>query len=149
MEVIKLEKLIEIIQQTVESNLMVKDFGYGETSDIMNLQTPYVWVLPATVDFVAPYFQEVIYSLDIFCMDRLNKGDNNWLEATSDTLYILQTIIGQIAKSREFIQMGIKIDGDIVAEPVIESTDDNCNGHKITLRLKTMNRVNPCNSPIN
>jgi len=147
---IKLEKLVEILQDTALKNEMINDFGYGEVSDIMNLKMPYIWIEPTGSVISGGLMNEISFQFDVFVMDRLIKGDvENWLETTSDTLYILHTFINQLSKTDDFISLGLLLQQNITTEPVYESTDDDVNGHKATILIKTPSRIAPCNSPLN
>jgi hypothetical protein len=81
-------------------------------------------------------------------MDRINKGDSNYQDTTSDTLYMLYTIISEIDQHPYYVDAGLKLMDDIQTESVFEATDENVNGHRATLRFKQGFRYTPCTVPI-
>lgn len=144
----------EEIKSIVDRHFFKPDFGYGPTSDINagnQLTMPFVWL--------EPYQSRIINSiqgitvekltLNIYAMDRINKGDDNFAQIHSDMLYLLQTIMAEIRQSQTFIDLFIRIETeDQVFTPVTRDTDEYCNGWMVKLVLRMPMTYNPCNIPI-
>jgi hypothetical protein len=83
---------------------------------------------------------------EIYFMDKLNKSDENYTDALSDTMYINDTLIGEIMTDPFYFTNNIMIK-DIRSEPVFEQTVDNANGWKTMLTLEVLQPFTPCTSP--
>jgi hypothetical protein len=134
--------------------MMINAFSYGPISDINTegeLRMPYLHI-ENTTSVISKgnglTYREVFFDFDVYVMDRINKGDSNYQDTTSDTLYILHTIITEINQHPYYVAAGLNLVNDITTEAVFESTDENVNGHKTTLRFKQGFRYTPCTIPV-
>jgi hypothetical protein len=132
---------------------MVNDFGYGPSYNIgasRQMKFPYIWVEQGqsqTLKSVNGY-KENIYTFTLFCMDKINMGEDNYSELMSDTHYILDGVISEISQHKFYIESGISLIDNIIMDPVMEATDDNVNGWQCDLTFKVPVFYTPCNSPI-
>ena len=151
---LSINKIIRMFQDIAERHLMINSFSYGPLSDINTegeLKMPYLHIENTSSTLskgTGIDYREVYYNFDIYVMDRINKGDSNYQDTTSDTLYILQTIITEISQHPYYVAAGLKLVNDIETESVFEATDENVNGHRTTLRFKQGFRYTPCTVPI-
>jgi hypothetical protein len=151
---LSINKIILMFQDIANRHKMINQFSYGPLSDVNTegeFKMPYLHIENTTTTLSKGNgitYREVFYDFDVYIMDRINKGDNNYVETTSDTLYILHTIITEISQHPYYVDAGLKLDGDINTEAVFEVTDDNVNGHKTSLRFKQGFRYTPCTIPI-
>lgn len=151
---LSINKIIDMFKDIAERHLMINAFSYGPLSDINTegeLKMPYLHVENTSSTLSRGNgisYREVFYDFDVYVMDRINKGDSNYQDTTSDTLYILHTIITEISQHPYYVAAGLRLDGDINTEAVFEATDENVNGHKTSLRFKQGFRYTPCTIPI-
>jgi len=150
-----IERIIKMFNDLTFRHKMINSFSYGPTSDINsdgNLKMPYLHIENTNTTMSrggsALNYTEVYYDFDVYVMDRINKGDDNYINTTSDTLYILQTIISEISQHPYYVAAGLKLVDDIQTQAVFEATDENVNGHRTTIRLKQALRFTPCTIPI-
>lgn len=150
-----IERIIKMFNDLTFRHKMLNSFSYGQNSDINSsgeLKMPYLHIENTNTTMSrggsALNYTEVYYDFDVYVMDRINKGDDNYINTTSDTLYILQTIISEISQHPYYVAAGLKLVDDIQTQAVFEATDENVNGHKTTIRLKQALRFTPCTIPI-
>lgn len=146
-----LQKIYSIIQDLALRNKMVSDCQFGPTWNIgtIPILTPYIWVEPTTTRVIRSTtgMGTQLFGFNIYCMDRINKGDDNWLETQSDTRYILETMIAQIDNHPYFIQNNISFIDDQILEPQVEFSDINCNGWVWRCNFNMPVRYGLCNTP--
>lgn len=151
---ITLKKTIDILRDLcLNRHHMVRSFGFGQLSDVgadSPMEFPYIWVEPTTsrVNINDNGGTVLIEGFNIYCMDKLKKGDSNYEDILSDTRFILDTIIADFRNSKYYVDYGIKFNGDVIYDPAIEATDDNTNGWVAAVELKMPFRYNVCNIPI-
>jgi hypothetical protein len=152
-DTVSLNKIISIFQDLAIRHEMLMDFGYGETYDInasRQLQYPYLWVEHNSTNIIKSQngYRTKDITFNIYVMDKINMGDNNYIEIISDTHYILETILTEMSQHKYYIDMNINIVSDVQMTPMVEETDSNCNGYMATITLRVPIRYTPCNSPI-
>ena len=147
------KRLLKIIGDLSLSNKLVSSFGLGPKSSFnadKSVVFPAVWLEPGDVTIQQSdggrYSMEY-HNFNIYCYDRINKGDSNYQDALDLTLYILETLIGQIDGHQYFQELGILMDGDQDIEVLLEDTDENCNGWRWGLTFKIPMNFTPCNTP--
>jgi len=150
---VSINKIVSIFQDLSIRQEMVNDFGYGPAYNIgtsREMKFPYIWVEngTGTTQRSDNGFKTNLYTFTIYCMDKINFGEDNYNEIISDTHYILDTMVQEIAQHKYYVDMNLSIDGDIQFTPVIEATDDNVNGWQIDITIKQPIRYTYCNSPI-
>lgn len=148
-----LNRVLLSLEQICNAHQMRPSFGYGSTSDFnANNQVvfPAIWVEP-TESKVINSIQGVRvkqYALNVYAMDRIDKGDSNFQEIHSDMMYLLETIIAYIRESSFTRDQYISIDyQDQVFTPIVREADENCNGFRVKLLLRIPDVYTPCNSP--
>jgi hypothetical protein len=153
-DTISINRLIEMFNDIANRHMMINAFSYGPLSDINTegeLKMPYLHIENTSSTLsrgTGIDYREVYYNFDVYVMDRINKGDSNYQDTTSDTLYILHTIISEIDQHPYYVAAGLKLIDDVTTESVFEATDENVNGHRATLRFKQGFRFTPCTVPI-
>lgn len=150
---VSINKIVSIFQDLAIRQQMVNDFGYGPAYNIgasREMSFPYIWVEnnSGTTQRSDNGYKVNLYTFTIYCMDKINFGEDNYNEIISDTHYILDTMISEISQHKYYVDMNLSIDGDITFTPVVEATDDNVNGWQIDITIKQPIRWTPCNSPI-
>jgi hypothetical protein len=151
---LSINKIISMFEDIANRHLMIHAFSYGPLSDINTegeLKMPYLHIentnsVISTGNGIT--YREVFFDFDVYVMDRINKGDSNYQETTSDTLFILHSIIAEISQHPYYVDAGLRLVDDITTEAIYEATDENVNGHRATLRLKQGFRYTPCTVPI-
>ena len=131
---------------------MINDYGFGPTYNINNevIKYPFLWVEPMNSTLTGTPttgFLTETYQFVLIVMDKINKGDDNYIQTSSDSDYILKTILSLLDTNPLYVDMGLGIGGDVICEPVYEQTEDYSNGWQATITLKVPMRFNPCNSP--
>lgn len=154
-DTITINKVLSIFRDLAIRHEMINDFGFGQTSDIGNerpMLFPYLWIEPSqtriTQGTTANRYQEILYSFNVYLMDKIQKGDDNWDETLSDTNYILTTIVREMSQHPYYVDMNVSLYGDIVYDPAIEAYDDNVNGWLAQFTLKIPLRYGFCETPI-
>lgn len=147
------KRLLKIIGDLSLSSKLVSSFGVGPKSSFnadKSVVFPAVWLEPGDVTIQQSdggrYSMEY-HNFNIYCYDRINKGDDNYQDSLDLTLYILETLIGQIDGHQYFQELGILMDGDQDIEVLLEDTDENCNGWRWGLTFKIPMNFTPCNTP--
>jgi hypothetical protein len=151
---LSINKIVLMLEDIANRHKMINQFSYGPISDINTegvIKMPYLHVENVGSSLSrggGVDYREIYFNFDIYVMDRINKGDSNYLDTSSDTLYILYTIITEITQHPYYIAAGLKLVDDISTESVFEATDENVNGHRATIRFKQGFRYSTCTIPI-
>lgn len=150
---VSINKIVSIFQDLAIRQQMVNDFGYGPAYNIgasREMSFPYIWVEnnSGTTQRSDNGYKVNLYTFTIYCMDKINFGEDNYNEIISDTHYILDTMVQEISQHKYYVDMNLSIDGDITFTPVVEATDDNVNGWQCDITIKQPVRYTYCNSPI-
>jgi hypothetical protein len=132
---------------------MINDFGNGPTYNIGaadELKFPYLWVENGDINtvFSANGMREKRLTFNLYLMDKINKGDDNFDEIISDTEFILSGIIQEFSQLPFYVQNKLSLFQDINLTPVVEATDDNVNGWQATISLKIPIPYTYCEMPI-
>ena len=150
---LSVNSIISIFRDLSIRSEMVNDFGYGPTYNIgasQPMKFPYIWVEQGQAQVLKSLngYKENIYTFQVYCMDKINKGDDNYDEIISDTKFILDSIISDMSQHQYYVDFNLSLYQDIVMDVVTEATDDNVNGWVATISLKNPVRYTPCNVPI-
>jgi hypothetical protein len=152
---ITLNRIISIFRDASIRHEMINDFGFGETADIgasRPMLFPYLWIEPTQSRVVqgntANRYQELYYSFNVYLMDKIQKGDDNFEDTLSDTNYILSTIVREMSQHPFYVDMNVSLLGDIILDPATEAYDDNVNGWIANFTLKVPVRYGFCETPI-
>lgn len=149
-----LNRILLTIQNICINHLMKPSFGYGDTGDFnASNQTlmPAIWIEPMeSNEFNSDGGVRVEeLALNVYAIDRINKGDNNFQEIHSDMKYLLQTIIAEIRESSYTRNLFIGLSRqNLYFKPVSRWGDENCNGWMVKLIFRLPVVYTPCNSPI-
>ena len=149
-----LTKIKSIFEDIANRHLMINDYGWGPSYNIGNdrpLKLPYLWIEPVStkVQTGAGNSQGVeYYTFTMFVMDKINKGDANYQDTSSDCDYISKTIFAELDQHPYYVDLDLSIDGTFDGQPAYESQDENSNGWMTTFTLKLPLRYSPCNDPI-
>lgn len=149
-----LNRILYVLQVICNSMEMVHSFGYGATEDFNasnNTLMPAIWVEPNdSKEFNYDNGVRVEeLALNVYCIDRINKGDNNFQDIHSDTKYTLQSIVAIVRESAYTRYQWIGLTRrDLEYKPVVRWSDENCNGWMCKLIFRVPVQYNPCNTPI-
>jgi hypothetical protein len=152
-DTLSINRIVSIFQDLSIRQEMVNDFGYGPAYNIgasREMKFPYIWIEnnSTTTQKSDNGLKVNLYTFTIYCMDKINFGEDNYNEIISDTHYILDTMISEVSQHRYYVDMNLSIDSDINFLPVVEATDDNVNGWQCDITIKMPVRYTYCNSPI-
>lgn len=149
-----LNRIKLIFEDLANHHLMINDYGFGPSYNIgadKPLKYPFLWIEPINTRVVSGKGNSQAieyYTFYMYVMDKINKGDDNFLDTSSDCDYISKTIFAELDQQTAFIDLDMVIDGDWTSEPVYEQTEDNSNGWQSTFTIKLPLRYSPCNDPI-
>lgn len=148
-----LNKIISIFRDLSIRHKFINSFGVGPS---WQLQEPDNQLYP--LFFVEPTkskskggltgYTDEYYTFKLYVLDRINKGDTNYMELMSDCDFILKTMIGEIYQHQFYIDNDFQLVETIDIKPLWEETTDNLNGWVAELTMKTPMRYSPCNDPI-
>jgi hypothetical protein len=146
-------QIVSIFRDLALRHDMINDFGYGPSYNIgasRPMRFPYLWIEQGQAQVLKSIngYKENIYAFQIYCMDKINKGDDNYDEIISDTKFILDSIISDMSQHKYYVDLNLSLFQDITMEVVVEATDDNVNGWIANVSLKNPVRYTPCNVPI-
>ncbi len=146
-----INRLKDLFYSLSVGNLMIHDFGFGPTYNIdtTTKKFPLMWVEPDVNQAIVDdrRIQVFTHTFNIYVMDKIKRGDENFDEIISDCSYIIQQIITMLGKHPIYTELNIAIDNDVTWQPVFEVGDVNCNGYMATITLRLPNRFSPCNIP--
>jgi len=148
---VSLNKLIALFNDLAIRHKMVSTFGFGRTDDITTTlasserKYPMVWLDVPNTELVRSLngYSEEIFTFDLYVLDKINKGQNNYQEILSDTHFILDTMISEMSQHSMYINLNVSLTNNITMESVTEAQDDDVNGYKATISLKVPNRFTP------
>jgi hypothetical protein len=149
-----LNKILDELKASVAAHPELKDFGYGQVSEIgtsRSVDYPLLWVTHQSDSYIRIENKTTIPELRLVLlfMDQVDDQQNysnsngeqshNGQEIMSDTFQMLQDIINTIMTS--FQSIGIMISEDVRCFPVFDELPDRVNGWgaEITLRVKYLN----------
>lgn len=122
---------------------------------------PLIWIepIPFKISNSNQGVRVVKYAFNIYALDRINKGDQNfppinnryqYQELLSDMDFLIKIILAEIRES-EWARLNYfildKAQDDEVT-PMLEVFDENTNGWRCKLNLRIPDIYNPCNIPI-
>lgn len=149
-----LTSLNNLFHRIQQNNPMINGYGYTmkDDIDVYSINFPFIWVQPiggAAVKTVPDSSRITVFTYDfnIYCLDKIKKGDQNFDDILSDCVYNLQTFITSIDQDATIAALGYNTIGNIVIEPLYEVFDQNCNGCYATITMKVPNRFTPCIIP--
>lgn len=151
-----LNRIKDIFFSLAIGNQMVNDFGFGPTYNInaaVERKYPLIWVEPSNSALTRSgnvgqsRFQVFLYTYNIYCVDRIIKGDENYDDVLSDCQFILQSMLTELDQHPYYTYLKLNTEGDVQLRPVYEVEDANTNGWVATLTLRIFNTLTPCSIP--
>lgn len=149
-KIITINELIKAFNDFADAHLMLKDFGYGQVSDISTsrqMLLPYMWVTHTTTSNIEVANRTSIptLSMTFIFADQVNiqenfedvngADSNNTQEIISDMHQVLQDFIVYITS--ELTTFGAKITDDLITyEPMFDETTDKVAGIVATINIK-------------
>ena len=150
---LNLNQIVSIFEDLSIRQQQINDFGYGPAYNIgasRQMKFPYIWI--ENTQSISPRsangYKEHLYTFTIYCVDKINFGEDNYEEIISNCHFILDTMIQEVAQHKFYIDYNLSIANDIIFTPVVEATDDNVNGWSCEITIKHPIRLTPCNTPI-
>lgn len=134
--------LYKYFEQFANNHLQIKDFGYGDLSEISSSQAtqyPLFWVSPQPSSISG---NEITYNFNILIGDRLEDGDGNKVEVESDTFQIGLDLLATLNINRD-----VDLDKNNTLTPFIHDFKDRIAGHLITLSVTADFDYNECAVP--
>lgn len=153
---VSINRIVALFNDLAIRHKMVQTFGFGRTYDATvqipsnERKYPMVWLDVPNTEMVKSLngYSEEVFTFELYVLDRINKGQNNYQEILSDTHYILNTMVTEMAQHKMYIDLNVSLINNITMEAVTEAQDDDVNGYKAVISLKVPNRFTPCNTPI-
>ncbi len=128
------------------------DFGGSPwNNDVSEILLPHMYIETTDCRWTDPdnnSFLTEEQTFRIYVIDRISKGDPNYIDVLSDTKYALSTYIAELNQHQYLRDLGVRITDDIRFTPVYEFSKDNCNGWYADITFRYPMRFNPCNAPI-
>ena len=148
-----LNKLVAIFRDISIKHDFINSFNVGPNWNISqpeNKLMPMMFLEPlgSTVKGGKTAYMDEYYKFNIYILDRISKGDSNYMELMSDCDMTLKTIIGWISQHQYYIDNDFELVENVESKPIWEETVDNLNGWVTTLTIKCPMRYTPCNDPI-
>ena len=150
---LNLNQIVSIFKDLAIRQNQVNDFFYGPTYNIgasRQMNFPYIAIENSSSTTVksANGFKEHLYTFTIYCLDKINFGEDNYEELISNCHFILDSMIQEVAQHKFYVDFNLSIANDIIFTPVVEAFDDNVNGWSCEITIKHPIRYTPCNTPI-
>lgn len=151
---LSVNKIKSIFEDIANRHHMINDYGFGPSYNIgadKPMLYPFLWIEPVNTRVVTGKGNSQgveFYTFNMYVMDKINKGDPNYIETSNDCDYISKTIFAELDQHIYYIDLDLSIEGDFTSEPVYEQTEDNSNGWMTTFTLKLPLRYSPCNDPM-
>jgi hypothetical protein len=150
---LNLNQIVSIFKDLAIRQNQVNDFFYGPTYNIgasRQMNFPYIAIENSSSTTVksANGFKENLYTFTIYCLDKINFGEDNYEELISNCHFILDSMIQEVAQHKFYVDFNLSIANDIIFTPVVEAFDDNVNGWSCEITIKHPIRYTPCNTPI-
>lgn len=150
---LNLNQIVSIFEDLALRQQQVNDFIYGPTYNIgASRQMNFPYIAIENSQSISPRsangYKEHLYTFTLYCLDKINFGEDNYEEIISNCHFILDSMIQEIAQHKFYIDFNLSIANDIVFTPVVEAFDDNVNGWSCDITIKHPIRLTPCNTPI-
>ena len=149
-----INKIKSIFEDIANRHYMINDYGFGPSYNIgaeKPMKYPFLWIEPTNTRVTTGKGNSQgveYYTFNMYVLDKINKGDDNFTDTSSDCDYISKTIFAELDQHPYYIDLDMSIDGDFSGEPVYEQTEDNSNGWMTSFTIKLPLRYSPCNDPI-
>lgn len=152
--IVTINEVLNLMESFVDDHKMLRDFGYGPTSEISTsrqMEFPYLWVTHQSDSYINIENKTAIPALKfaLIFADKINNSENvenavgegsdNGRDILSDCFQYLQDMITKIEK--DYGKYGIKISESVRNYPVFDDTPDKVNGWvgELTLKLTYVN----------
>lgn len=151
------DQIINTIKDIVKNHGMKPGFDFGPlwnfnaTNSMKPSDFPFVWLEPTPTTLKNSIQGVRVWqcTFNMYALDRIDKGDNNYQQIMSDMDFLLKSIVAEIRES-EFTRYNYVIIDyqDLVITPALEITDEYTNGWYLKLLLQIPDIYTPCNIPI-
>jgi hypothetical protein len=150
------DRIINVFERVVSNMYMQPSWGFGPMWNYNadnQLTFPSIWFEPIGPCKIVSSVQGIrVYKcvFNLYAMDRIDKGDDNYQSILSSTDGMLKDIMAEIREG-EFARLNyVIVDNtqDQEMTPVLELTDEYVNGWKIKVTLRIPDILTPCNIPI-
>jgi hypothetical protein len=144
------KSLVEYLRELSLSHLNVKQFTFGQLSDLdveTNTQNPtqypLVMLIPRRADLDA--FGKVEFSFALSVQDITNYDLQVEEDQLNTTFMILQDLLSRI-RMTTWEEVDVKLQTPVVARPFVESFNNNLSGWSIEVRFEVKNPFNNCDA---
>jgi len=144
------KSLVEYLRELSLSHLNVKQFTFGQLSDLdveTNTQNPtqypLVMLIPRRADLDA--FGKVEFSFALSVQDITNYDLGVEEDQLNTTFMILQDLLSRI-RMTTWAEVDVKLQTPVVARPFVESFNNNLAGWSIEVRFEVKNPFNNCDA---
>jgi len=144
------KSLVEYLRELSLSHLNVKQFTFGQLSDLdveTNTQNPtqypLVMLIPRRADLDA--FGKVEFSFALSVQDITNYDLGVEEDQLNTTFMILQDLLSRI-RMTTWEQVDVKLQTPVVARPFVEGFNNNLAGWSIEVRFEVKNPFNNCDA---
>lgn len=153
---LQLNKIVSIFRDLATRSTMVNSFEFGSSWNRQVTKDklfPFIYLEPISSRVSDggngwKYAAEEFYTFNLYCVDKINKGDINYNDVLNNCDYILKSMIGEIYQHVFYIENDMRLDGDINITPLFEDMTDYCNGWFMEFTIMIPLRYSPCNNPI-
>jgi hypothetical protein len=142
------KQVVEIISGICKNHLFVKQFGFGEISDVMQPEDnsspnyPYVFLNPLSITST---MKSSSFSFNLICMEQTYDKYNSIIQSQSDCIEILFDIVSKINLSTDYPTL--QVNDNFVFTPFVERMKDNVVGATCNITLTFANPLNGCSLP--
>ena len=149
MAIVTLNQIVDKLRNFAVINPFVKDFGYGQVTDISTtrpVQYPLIWTthtIDSSIEIqnrtVMPTINFLVLSLDrvnneIPGIDENGGASTNQTDVMSDRLQVLQDLLIYI--KQEMRDLGVGIEGNVAVTPIFDDLTDRTAGFAAQIAFK-------------
>lgn len=148
-----IERFRQLFQSMQTRNPMLNAFYFAPPSDFHvegAAVYPYFAVEPGRIDYIQgdQGIRGKQYTFDFYVVDKIDKGDANYINTSNDSAYILELLLADVQDQQYYIDQGCRIVNSPSSERIWEAGTDNTNGWKMTIQFEVPMVYTPCNSPM-
>lgn len=146
-----INQLLKIMQDIAYNIEYIKYFNIGRPYNISAeepVKHPYIWVDILSAELIQSdnnIYKDIIIYFDIYCLDIINKDEDNYIEIISDTFLFLNMYLKLLNDRLNNENKLYKITNDIKFDCVYEAFNEGVNGWKSSVNIKIPNYLSKCN----